>query len=422
MPELIADLQRALDRAAGLGVPWDDLIVDPGFGFGKTADHNLELLRELDALRMLGRPILLGTSRKSTLGRVLDLPADERLEATLATTALGIAAGTDIVRVHDVEANVRAARMTDAVVRDAGGTRRRRKEAARERPDRPGQHALPGPPRRLRLGAAQPRSRSRSTSSSMLNLQPAGVDDDLEQVGRLRQGLRRRPADRRIRPRTACSRRSPRRSATSCSPTSTSTRSVVRVRKPEVRLGGPLDYAGVEIQAPARAWRPPRLSAPTYRTASGVGRRRRRRRVGVGVAGSASAWASVSASGSAWVSASASGSASAIGVGRSASARGPSRSCSRPRVPLATTMPADGLCADDLTGGDRRIERPRCGRRRASPASDSAWSAPDSSLRFVMVGDRDGAGARGDGHLDRRCPRRPWSRRGGSCDRTVPSG
>ena len=119
MPELIADLQHALDRAAGLGVPWDDLIVDPGFGFGKTPDHNLELLRELDALRMLGRPILLGTSRKSTLGRVLDLPTEARLEATLATTALGIAAGTDIVRVHDVEANVRAARMTDAIVRAA---------------------------------------------------------------------------------------------------------------------------------------------------------------------------------------------------------------------------------------------------------------------------------------------------------------
>lgn len=119
MPELIADLQRALERAVTLGVPWDDLIVDPGFGFGKTPDHNLELLRELGALRMLGRPILLGTSRKSTLGRVLDLPADQRLEATLATTALGIAGGTNVVRVHDVEANVRAARMTDAVVRAA---------------------------------------------------------------------------------------------------------------------------------------------------------------------------------------------------------------------------------------------------------------------------------------------------------------
>ncbi|HLO36463.1 MAG TPA: dihydropteroate synthase [Candidatus Deferrimicrobium sp.] len=119
IPELISDLQRALDRAATLGVPWDDLIVDPGFGFGKTADHNLELMRELGSLRLLGRPILLGTSRKSTLGRVLDLPADERLEATLATTALGIAAGADIVRVHDVRANVRVARMTDAIVRSS---------------------------------------------------------------------------------------------------------------------------------------------------------------------------------------------------------------------------------------------------------------------------------------------------------------
>jgi len=117
IPELIADLQRALDRAASLGVPWDDLIVDPGFGFGKTPDHNLELLRELGTLRLLGRPILLGTSRKSTLGRVLDLPAGERVEATLATTTLGIVAGADIVRVHDVRANARAARMTDAVVR-----------------------------------------------------------------------------------------------------------------------------------------------------------------------------------------------------------------------------------------------------------------------------------------------------------------
>jgi len=115
--ELIDDLQRAIDRALRVGCAWESLIVDPGFGFGKTPEHNLTLLRELGRLRVLGRPILLGTSRKSTLGRVLDLPADERLEATLATTALGIAGGADIVRVHDVLANVRAARMTDAVVR-----------------------------------------------------------------------------------------------------------------------------------------------------------------------------------------------------------------------------------------------------------------------------------------------------------------
>jgi dihydropteroate synthase len=117
MTEVVADLRAALDRAIRLGVDPDDLIVDPGFGFGKTAEHNLVLLRDLADLRALGPPVLLGTSRKSTLGLVLDLPPDQRLEATIATTALGIAGGADLVRVHDVEANVRAARMSDAVVR-----------------------------------------------------------------------------------------------------------------------------------------------------------------------------------------------------------------------------------------------------------------------------------------------------------------
>jgi dihydropteroate synthase len=115
--EVVSDLAAALQRAARLGVPLDALIVDPGFGFGKTPEQNLVLVRELGALRILGRPILLGTSRKSTLGRVLDLPVTERLEATLATTALGIAAGADLVRAHDVRANVRAARISDAIVR-----------------------------------------------------------------------------------------------------------------------------------------------------------------------------------------------------------------------------------------------------------------------------------------------------------------
>ena len=115
--EVIADLQRALERALSAGVPWENLIVDPGIGFGKTAEHNLAMLRDLALLGALGRPILLGTSRKSTIGKVLDLPADQRLEGTLATTALGVAAGVDIVRVHDVQANVRVARMADAIVR-----------------------------------------------------------------------------------------------------------------------------------------------------------------------------------------------------------------------------------------------------------------------------------------------------------------
>ena len=115
--EVVADLRRAIGGAIAAGVARTDILIDPGIGFGKTAEQNLVLLRGLAGLRDLGRPILLGTSRKSTLGKVLDLPPDERLEATLATTALGVAAGADIVRVHDVRANVRAARMADAIVR-----------------------------------------------------------------------------------------------------------------------------------------------------------------------------------------------------------------------------------------------------------------------------------------------------------------
>lgn len=117
LPEILGDLRAALDRALALGVRWENLIVDPGFGFGKTPEQNLELIRELPRLRELGRPILLGTSRKSTLGRVLDLGPDDRLEATLATTALAIAAGVDLVRVHDVRPNVRTARISDAIIR-----------------------------------------------------------------------------------------------------------------------------------------------------------------------------------------------------------------------------------------------------------------------------------------------------------------
>ena len=115
--EVVADLAAALARAEALGCDPASLIVDPGIGFGKSAEENLVLLRHLAALGGLGRPVLLGTSRKSTIGRVLGLTPDERLEGTLATTALGIAAGADIVRVHDVAANLRVARMSDAIVR-----------------------------------------------------------------------------------------------------------------------------------------------------------------------------------------------------------------------------------------------------------------------------------------------------------------
>jgi dihydropteroate synthase len=115
--DVVADLDAAVDRAVRLGVRDVDLLVDPGIGFGKTADQNVALLRGLAALTRLGRPILLGTSRKSTIGRILDEPVDGRLEGTLATTALGIAAGIDMIRVHDVRANDRVSRVADAIVR-----------------------------------------------------------------------------------------------------------------------------------------------------------------------------------------------------------------------------------------------------------------------------------------------------------------
>ena len=117
IPDIVASLRRSVATAMEAGVERDRIIVDPGFGFGKTVEHNLEVLRRLGEIKSaLGLPLLLGTSRKSTIGRVLDLPVDERVEGTAATVALGIAEGADIVRVHDVKEMARVARMTDAVV------------------------------------------------------------------------------------------------------------------------------------------------------------------------------------------------------------------------------------------------------------------------------------------------------------------
>ena len=114
---VLARLRSSLRIARRAGIPRERVIVDPGFGFGPSPAQNLELLRRLRALRRLGRPVLVGTSRKSTIGRVLGLPVEERVEGTAATVALAIANGADIVRVHDTRAMVRVARMTDAVVR-----------------------------------------------------------------------------------------------------------------------------------------------------------------------------------------------------------------------------------------------------------------------------------------------------------------
>ena len=117
MPDLVSSLQASVKTALEAGVPRENIFVDPGIGFGKTLEHNLAVLAGLDALKATGCPILVGSSRKSTLGLLLDLPADQRVEATAATVSLAIAGGADIVRVHDVKEMVRVCHVTDAVVR-----------------------------------------------------------------------------------------------------------------------------------------------------------------------------------------------------------------------------------------------------------------------------------------------------------------
>jgi dihydropteroate synthase len=115
VPAVISDLKRAIDIALDAGIPWEDIIIDPGIGFGKKLEQNYELVRRLNELKILGRPILLGTSRKSMIGLTLNLPENERVEGTAASNAIGIFQGADIIRVHDVHEMIRIARMSDAI-------------------------------------------------------------------------------------------------------------------------------------------------------------------------------------------------------------------------------------------------------------------------------------------------------------------
>ena len=116
--DVLSSLERSVTAAIEAGVPLDNIVVDPGIGFGKTADQNIEVLRQLGRFRELGLPLLVGTSRKSTIGRLLGgLPPHERVEGTAATVALAIAGGADIVRVHDVQAMKRVCQVSDAIVR-----------------------------------------------------------------------------------------------------------------------------------------------------------------------------------------------------------------------------------------------------------------------------------------------------------------
>ncbi len=115
--DVCRELLESVALAQAAGIPEARIILDPGIGFGKTVEQNLELIDRLGEIRSLGYPLLLGPSRKSFIGYTLDLPPDQRLEGTAAAVAVGIARGADIVRVHDVAPLARVARMTDAIVR-----------------------------------------------------------------------------------------------------------------------------------------------------------------------------------------------------------------------------------------------------------------------------------------------------------------
>ena len=115
--EIIEGLDKSIEVAVGHGVGMEQIIIDPGIGFGKTYQDNLQVLQNLDQLRVIGRPLLLGVSRKSVVGKALDLPVEERLEGTIAANMWGVSKGAQILRVHDVQAITRAVRMYEAIIR-----------------------------------------------------------------------------------------------------------------------------------------------------------------------------------------------------------------------------------------------------------------------------------------------------------------
>lgn len=114
--DVVADLKECVRIAKDVGISDDKIILDPGVGFGKTYQMNLEIINHVDMLHSLGFPILLGTSRKSVIGQTLNLPTDQRVEGTLATTVVGILKGCAFVRVHDIKENKRVIQMTEAIM------------------------------------------------------------------------------------------------------------------------------------------------------------------------------------------------------------------------------------------------------------------------------------------------------------------
>jgi dihydropteroate synthase len=123
IPDIVIALAARVQAAEAAGIARERIIVDPGIGFGKTFEHNLEVMDRLDELRVLGLPILLGTSRKRYIGRLLDgAPPEQRIEGTAAAVAIGIARGADIIRVHEVAEMARVARVADAITRRGAAT------------------------------------------------------------------------------------------------------------------------------------------------------------------------------------------------------------------------------------------------------------------------------------------------------------
>lgn len=115
--DVLSDLQESVQLALQAGIDRDSICIDPGIGFAKDLNQNLELMNQLERLQELGYPVLLGTSRKSMIGLTLELPVNEREEGTIATTVFGVMKGCSIIRVHDVEKNLRAVKMTLAMLR-----------------------------------------------------------------------------------------------------------------------------------------------------------------------------------------------------------------------------------------------------------------------------------------------------------------
>ena len=120
MTDCLEDLKESIAIAKAAGIEDDKIIIDPGVGFAKTYEQNLQVLKHLNQFKTLGYPVLLGASRKSVIGLTLDLQTDERLEGTLATTVMAVMAGASFVRVHDIEANSRAIAMTEAIMNIQG--------------------------------------------------------------------------------------------------------------------------------------------------------------------------------------------------------------------------------------------------------------------------------------------------------------